>query len=993
MKKSIFFLLFLVFAISFSSSLVQAQTNIQFDCQPPVTENNNPVTYCDGMRNPNLPFNNTVPTISLNFGQQQITVLEKELRRESGGTIPLKTVHQSPFTVSYQPEQHLPNENFSLRVVARNNIWHFMVLNITFSINATGMDLWVISPENEYIERPKFIYSPEDPFFVELALEREATCKYTPRALGNRFLSHIFNLQETGQVFNFTSNHSDNEFRVFAENFSISEIVSGYTPGQIPSNPLQVICKETDTEQFIVGVFEYAHFPNSPTITIKADPDLVTDGVNGFSVFNVTTNQEAFCWFDNVEYPDNNSFYKINFERDLDYLYENESQFSKEFLEPVDIRAPVGEQNFLVNVTCVNKAGLYNSRTFTLNTDISQVTELRLLEPTRFNNQTTLSITLGNTDTTDTCFYSVNSEDIDEPLTRTTRFSQGRLIYEANHTFEQGNHTVRATCASTFTEVSRNIIVDTTPPGAPDIDVHTHTCSLSSVPISFSAEDNEGGSGIDSFEYELHIPNNDSFQNVTGTRRGSSVNVNFNGELFENQTLAIRARAIDKAGNIGSWSSQNMLISSQDIVQCDFTPPQIIINETQNPQTKHWSIMVGCEDFRSGCESSFGFSLHENLSEQCTYSQTRALNSTVEITSPSRLCVLVRDLNNNNATFSKNYKIDYPLHCSDGIRNEDETDVDCGGSCPVCELGSACQANTDCDSNYCLAGICTEATCTDGILNQDETDVDCGGSSCPACEIGNACLSNTDCQSLNCEDNICAEPSCTNNKQDGDQTDVDCGGSLCPACELGKKCLLTSDCAEGICTNGTCSLEGSSEEQEQTKEGFSLKLLFNILGFLLIVIGVSLLYFRRYITGANLPDLNESNTDDYSDANNAKQEEKEESPEIKALRLKKAKEAQAKREMMRKNFFKEFGEEKEDSKEDNSEKESDKKIKEEESKSEPVGDKSKDTKTKDPDKKPEKDVKKVREMLDKFEDEELGEDVLKTDDEVFERLKKVNKKK
>lgn len=48
--------------------------------------------------------------------------------------------------------------------------------------------------------------------------------------------------------------------------------------------------------------------------------------------------------------------------------------------------------------------------------------------------------------------------------------------------------------------------------------------------------------------------------------------------------------------------------------------------------------------------------------------------------------------------------------CNDNEHNQNETDVDCGGDCPVCE------------------------TCFDGIKNQDEIEVDCGGV-CPLCPI------------------------------------------------------------------------------------------------------------------------------------------------------------------------------------------------------------------------------------------------------------------
>lgn len=48
--------------------------------------------------------------------------------------------------------------------------------------------------------------------------------------------------------------------------------------------------------------------------------------------------------------------------------------------------------------------------------------------------------------------------------------------------------------------------------------------------------------------------------------------------------------------------------------------------------------------------------------------------------------------------------------CSDGIQNQNETGIDCGGECTPC------------------------ITCNDGIQNQGETDIDCGGP-CGACNV------------------------------------------------------------------------------------------------------------------------------------------------------------------------------------------------------------------------------------------------------------------
>ena len=44
--------------------------------------------------------------------------------------------------------------------------------------------------------------------------------------------------------------------------------------------------------------------------------------------------------------------------------------------------------------------------------------------------------------------------------------------------------------------------------------------------------------------------------------------------------------------------------------------------------------------------------------------------------------------------------------CGDGKRGGDETDVDCGGSCPPCAVGKACDANKDCASSFCAERVC-----------------------------------------------------------------------------------------------------------------------------------------------------------------------------------------------------------------------------------------------------------------------------------------------
>jgi hypothetical protein len=54
--------------------------------------------------------------------------------------------------------------------------------------------------------------------------------------------------------------------------------------------------------------------------------------------------------------------------------------------------------------------------------------------------------------------------------------------------------------------------------------------------------------------------------------------------------------------------------------------------------------------------------------------------------------------------------------CANGLRDGDETDVDCGGAtCPACANGRACAVARDCVGRGCTGGTCTnDAGCSDG---------------------------------------------------------------------------------------------------------------------------------------------------------------------------------------------------------------------------------------------------------------------------------------
>ncbi len=154
--------------------------------------------------------------------------------------------------------------------------------------------------------------------------------------------------------------------------------------------------------------------------------------------------------------------------------------------------------------------------------------------------------------------------------------------------------------------------------------------------------------------------------------------------------------------------------------------------------------------------------------------------------------------------------------CNDGVHAGDETDVDCGGSCPPCNDGQTCGTNRDCRTDLCTNDVC-QPTCTDGYRNGDESDTDCGGS-CSPCAIGRRCEQAGDCRTGVCEINECQVPSCGDSVENGSETDLDCGGP-CDPCAEGAHCLAAEDCVSGVCASETCQAPTCSDSVKNGDEG------------------------------------------------------------------------------------------------------------------------------------------------------------------------------
>ena len=170
-----------------------------------------------------------------------------------------------------------------------------------------------------------------------------------------------------------------------------------------------------------------------------------------------------------------------------------------------------------------------------------------------------------------------------------------------------------------------------------------------------------------------------------------------------------------------------------------------------------------------------------------------------------------------------------PASCTNNIKDTDESDIDCGGSCPSCADNKNCTGDIDCQSGYCNEiNICKTPTCTDNTKNQDETSTDCGGITCSTCADGKSCNSNDDCTSDYCAFGACKTEECYDGKLSGSESDVDCGGACPNKCGVYKHCEFNEDCISGancigtmckVCVAGDADCDGTTDTQGNDLDG------------------------------------------------------------------------------------------------------------------------------------------------------------------------------
>ena len=75
--------------------------------------------------------------------------------------------------------------------------------------------------------------------------------------------------------------------------------------------------------------------------------------------------------------------------------------------------------------------------------------------------------------------------------------------------------------------------------------------------------------------------------------------------------------------------------------------------------------------------------------------------------------------------------------CTDGIQNQGESDIDCGGPCPRCVTGQTCASGDDCASAFCCTGGPTPGTCR--LPTFPPTACTAHDQCCSRCCVGGVC--------------------------------------------------------------------------------------------------------------------------------------------------------------------------------------------------------------------------------------------------------------
>ena len=643
------------------------------------------------------------PEIRITFNEEvDVNTININLTNQSGALFTLEPVSSSNPVFVYRPVDSLSEGFYTVRARAEDTE------GTPGPVIELGFLVW-IPPVDITLINPSFGVSPNATFDLVIETDKTAECKYSKVSYAS--MSSTF-LAEGNR-------HTVNNFN--------------------SAGNVYVRCNDSDgkiaNKKFVLSIdWEL------PQLSLTANEVTEFTGTGQFSTTLVATvNKDAVCKYikddGQKEYGAMFKFPYYNETYEYSYKTRHEQILTQDILTDGEINKFYGR--------CMGKSGILSSMVqIDINVDTSKAPEFYINSPTRYIQDTTPLFDVSSNRASTCELYkgpvsnpnlvgSMSGSGLTHQLV-VSPLAVGTYTYYIKCTFDVDEEDQPLPKSVTFT-------IDHTPPNmtyvnmlSPIENVTDKTYDDDELCAKWKGEDSE--SSISLYAYSVYWDKSTDELIKKGTKGPAGDNEYcVSLELNDSQSYYFKVSA---QNGVGLWSENKT--SSSILVDVSLAPARCNNNRKDGSETYIDCGGPTCDGCGNGQD-----------------------------------CLLNRDCDNNYCNSSN--KCATP-RCDDGVGNGGETDVDCGGGCKDCEVGKFCDKNSDCKTDNCdsSTGKCTDVsdTCENDKLDNDETDFDCGGS-CPDCGVGENCDSDSDCTpAAECKSGIC-ELRPVDSDGDGIQDDTD----------------------------------------------------------------------------------------------------------------------------------------------------------------------------------------------------------------------------
>ncbi len=611
--------------------------------------------------------------------------------------------------------------------------------------------------------------------------------------------------------------------------YKTEHLIKDYDKAQpvenIPNSPeVFVKCKDT-LGAISSNKFRFYYDTTPPSINVNAVPNPIV-AYDRKTLLKVMSDDRVICRFSNTTQ---------DFDRmELRFASQNLTNFDDyNFSHQTELVYANAKDNVFYSYTywfrCINLAGFLSElKEYTININLSGEFQIQVESPSLYNRNSRnirLNVT---TNKYANCFYSF--DDIDSsptPMSPSDPATPARHHTALLGDFDEGRYNITIRCYAGTENVDKHYVfyIETTPPVVDSIDDHS-PCYTDKFIIKWKAHSKL----VPIDHYIINFYNNTGElsyikTNITVKQDQSKCdNLNCSMEYTItglNLTVGVKygvtITPVSMSGRKGaqkaSPGSAGAVINPHLDECLEHTPPQVTWQLDQHQG--YTTVTLYCQD-DSGCDSSRGY--YGVTLADVTCLPITLYNHSFNITRNSSVCYRFYDKIGNKAEGSFNVSV-LPVieHCNNGIKDEGETDVDCGGSmCEPCKAGPTCSAG-----DGCVVGCSpvdpdcgsTGATCSAGDgcygANCSVPDPDCGHATCSmgdGCLAG--CLNDPDCTDATCSAGDKCMIGCN-------PVDPDCGstGATCNSGDgcYGGNCVVPDpDCDGATCAGGDICLVGCS---------------------------------------------------------------------------------------------------------------------------------------------------------------------------------------